>query len=79
MLHILTPSSLLKDTRYDSLLDHFKEPAQQMRSRRVYGVSMSIAVESGKSLKAWLSVDVGYLVNSPGLSENARAPFPPVS
>jgi histidyl-tRNA synthetase len=31
--------------RYDSLLEHFKEPAQQMPSRRVFGVGMSIAVE----------------------------------
>jgi translation initiation factor 2-alpha kinase 4 len=31
--------------RYDSLLEHFKEPAQQSQSRRVFGVGMSIAVE----------------------------------
>lgn len=31
--------------RYDSLLEHFKEPAQHMPSRRVYGVGMSVAVE----------------------------------
>ena len=31
--------------RYDSLLEHFKEPALQMPSRKVFGVGMSIAVE----------------------------------
>ncbi|ORX40873.1 kinase-like domain-containing protein [Kockovaella imperatae] len=31
--------------RYDCLLEHFKEPAQQMQSRKVYGVGMSIAVD----------------------------------
>ena len=31
--------------RYDYLLEHFKEPAQQMQYRKVYGVGMSIAVE----------------------------------
>ena len=36
---------MLTSFRYDSLLDHFKEPAQQMQSRRAYGVGMSIAVE----------------------------------
>lgn len=31
--------------RYDSLLEHFKQPAMHSQSRRVFGVGMSIAVE----------------------------------
>jgi translation initiation factor 2-alpha kinase 4 len=31
--------------RYDSLLEHFKQPSQSIQSRKVYGVGMSIAVE----------------------------------
>ncbi|KIY32862.1 PEK/GCN2 protein kinase [Cryptococcus gattii E566] len=31
--------------RYDSLLEHFKQPAMHSQSRRVFGVGMSIAVD----------------------------------
>ncbi|WVQ86282.1 hypothetical protein IAT38_008450 [Cryptococcus sp. DSM 104549] len=31
--------------RYDSLLDHFKQPAMHSQSRRVFGVAMSVAVD----------------------------------
>ncbi|ORY27989.1 hypothetical protein BCR39DRAFT_588886 [Naematelia encephala] len=31
--------------RYDSLLEHFKQPAHQIQSRRVFGVGMSLAVD----------------------------------
>jgi hypothetical protein len=32
-------------TRYDALLEHFKDPARMMQAKKVYGVGMSIAVE----------------------------------
>ncbi|KAK4689653.1 eukaryotic translation initiation factor 2-alpha kinase 4, partial [Tremellales sp. Uapishka_1] len=31
--------------RYDSLLDHFRDPARSLQSRKVYGVGLSIAVD----------------------------------
>lgn len=36
---------LFADNRTDSLLEHFKEPATQMQSRKVHGVGMTVSAE----------------------------------